>query len=448
MQAGRGELRRISRTMPSFDLLFAPLALLLAALAVGAATARHGAQPEASAHSGHRGLGFWQLAQGLACAGATLVALAPPPAPGAWLAQACFALWPVLWLAGWRRFQGRGVGPDPLNPGLAAGMASATGAGRVPGVGGVGAVGGAGLARWPTWATLAALGALLLPALWPESPAAIGPAAVASVALHLAVAVPLFQSSAGRAGTPLAALGAAVALAGLLPVLAMLPSADAAVWLQAQALATGLGGLVSAFVVLTLLYERTEQQLRASRRRLRVLANLDPLTQLPNRRHFQHLAQRALQADPPGSAVLLIFDIDHFKRINDHLGHAAGDRALCLVSTSLLDMLRSRDLAGRHGGDEFVLLLRQAGPRQAIGVAARIVEQVQRQAGAQGLPALSLSFGVVQVAPGEALPEALRRADQALYEAKRQGRSRAVAAVGDEQRPVFSESQRLGLTPC
>jgi len=64
------------------------------------------------------------------------------------------------------------------------------------------------------------------------------------------------------------------------------------------------------------------------------------------------------------------------------------------------------------------------------------------------LPTLSLSFGLVQVRAGEALDAALRRADQALYEAKRQGRSRAVAALGDESQPVFSESRPLGLLPA
>jgi diguanylate cyclase (GGDEF)-like protein len=121
---------------------------------------------------------------------------------------------------------------------------------------------------------------------------------------------------------------------------------------------------------------------------------------------------------------------------------------LCLVSSSVLEHLRAQDVAGRHGGDEFVLLLRQAQVRHAMGVASRIVQEVQTRAETNLLPNITLSFGVVQMAPGEALADALRRADQALYEAKRQGRSRAVAAVGNEARPVFRESQRLGLDAC
>ena len=135
-------------------------------------------------------------------------------------------------------------------------------------------------------------------------------------------------------------------------------------------------------------------------------------------------------------------------RINDSLGHAAGDRALCLVCGSVLEHLRAHDVPGRHGGDEFVLLLRETNTRDAMSVAARIVTDVQRRAPRQDLPQLSLSFGLVQVGMVEDIRMALRRADQALYEAKRQGRSRAVTAQGDEKRPVFTESQRLGLIPA
>ena len=145
--------------------------------------------------------------------------------------------------------------------------------------------------------------------------------------------------------------------------------------------------------------------------------------------------------------MLLLFDVDHFKQINDLLGHAAGDRALCLVSDSVQEHLRAADVAGRHGGDEFVLLLRRTDTQAAMGVAGRIVAEVQRRTAANELPRLSLSFGMVQVGVAEDVDAAMRRADQALYEAKRQGRSRAVAALGDEAQPVFGESQRLGLTP-
>lgn len=389
----------------------AAVLMLISALALSGAALRH---PQ------HRGLLWWQAALWLAAAGTTLATLWPRDAVNGvwvgWLVHLLLLQSPVLLLAGLRRFNGRQALP-------------------------------ADSAR--DWGVLTAAAAVhTLAAAGSGTPALAWAAAGATAGLHLYVACLIFMGDGGRDGTPLQALGAAIALAGLAPALAVLPTRDAPSWLAAQALAAGLAAVVMAFVVLTLLYERTERQLRASRRRLRVLANLDPLTQVPNRRHFHDLASRALRTDPAGSAVLLIFDIDHFKHINDHLGHAAGDRALCLVSGSVLENLRSQDVAGRHGGDEFVLLLRQANLQHATTVASRIVLEVQKRAGVNLLPTITLSFGVVQVAPAEALPDALRRADQALYEAKRQGRSRVVTAEGDEAQPVFHESQRLGLTAC
>jgi diguanylate cyclase (GGDEF)-like protein len=142
-----------------------------------------------------------------------------------------------------------------------------------------------------------------------------------------------------------------------------------------------------------------------------------------------------------------MFDIDHFKQINDMLGHAAGDRALRLVARCMHDTLRAQDVAGRQGGDEFALILPRTTVDEAMAVAGRIVARAQAMAKEEDMPHVSLSFGVVQAADGETVHDALRRADQALYEAKRQGRGRAVVAFGDEDEPVFTESQRLGLTP-
>lgn len=179
----------------------------------------------------------------------------------------------------------------------------------------------------------------------------------------------------------------------------------------------------------------------------------DPLTGAFNRRHLQarldQLAAQAAKAAPqPQVHALLAIDIDHFKLINDRLGHPAGDRALRLVGRCMQEALRDGDLAGRLGGDEFSLLLSGATLHQAMGVAERIVLQLQAQSPEHRLPVLTLSFGLVQVRAGEDVDAALHRADQALYEAKRQGRSRAVAAAQDaDDSPVFSESQRLGLTP-
>jgi diguanylate cyclase (GGDEF)-like protein len=267
-------------------------------------------------------------------------------------------------------------------------------------------------------------------------------AAATVLGLHGYVAAVLLLGPGGRDFVPVQVLALTVGLAGALPLAAVLVGMPV---LAAQAAALALVLPVLAFVGVALVCERTERQLRDSRRRLRVLAHLDSLTQLPNRRHFEALAESALAQDEPGTAALLHIDVDHFKRINDLFGHAAGDRALQLVSQAMLEALRSQDIPGRQGGDEFVLLLRRTTPAQAMSVAQRITTEVQRRAPLRQLPTVSLSVGVVQVAFGEGVAAALRRADQALYEAKRQGRSCAVTAEGDEDTPVFGVSRPMGL---
>jgi diguanylate cyclase (GGDEF)-like protein len=363
----------------------------------------------------YSGWGWWVLALWLGTLGAGLGGLVQTPA-GAMLSTPLLLQWPVLALVGLRRFH-----PRQALPGGERG----------------------------DWAVLAAAVALAEVALLTQGEVAGGAEWVLGacfVVVHLYAAALIFMGPGDADATPVLGLGAAMALAAFAPGLAALAAAPTQAPGPLRTAAATLGLVVLAFVALTLVCERTERQLRDSRRRLRVLANLDTLTQVPNRRHFRELADQALTQDDPGSSVLVLFDVDHFKQINDLLGHAAGDRALCLVSGSVLEHLRAHDVPGRHGGDEFVLLLRHTTTAQAMGVAARIVAEVQRRAPTMELPRLSLSFGLVQVGLCEDISTALRRADQALYEAKRQGRSRAVAALGDEREPVFSESQRLGLT--
>lgn len=219
---------------------------------------------------------------------------------------------------------------------------------------------------------------------------------------------------------------------------------------QELLLASGLlilvSSLVMVYLALMLTAERSEASLREVHRQLRFLANTDVLTRVPNRRHFHELAAQTLAEGARPPCALMMFDVDHFKRINDLLGHATGDEALRQVARCLRDSLRSQDVAGRLGGDEFAALLPGTGMDAAMTVAARIVEQLADRQVAPGIAPLSLSFGIVQMHDGESLDEALRRADQALYEAKRQGRSRAVTAFGHEEQPVFGESRSLGLS--
>ena len=211
-------------------------------------------------------------------------------------------------------------------------------------------------------------------------------------------------------------------------------------------------GLTSAMLAMAMVYlslllthERTTLKLAESQRRLRTLAYTDMLTEVPNRRHFYELATKALALRKPGTAAIVTFDIDHFKQINDTHGHAAGDEALREVARCTRDTLRTQDVAGRIGGDEFAMLLPQTDVVEALAVVDRLSARVEGQCATGSPIALSLSFGIVLARKGENVADALQRADQALYEAKRQGRSRAVVADGSANNPVFGESRAMGL---
>jgi diguanylate cyclase (GGDEF)-like protein len=205
--------------------------------------------------------------------------------------------------------------------------------------------------------------------------------------------------------------------------------------------------LFTVHLCLVLTHERTERDLRETQRQLRVLADIDMLTQVPNRRHFEELAGAAL-GGATARTVLMLFDIDHFKGINDSHGHAVGDEALRLVARCTREMLRTHDVLGRVGGDEFMLLLPGASVDDALVVADRVTARIdEEQRSARSPLRLSLSFGVVDIEAGEPLDTAQRRADLALYEAKRQGRRRAVPARKRDGSTVFEESRAFGFEP-
>ena len=362
----------------------------------------------------YRGFQWWTWALWLNAAGAVTITWLDAAHMALPLLQLVFVPWPLLCLLGLRRFHAR--------------------------------IALAGSARADLALLVALLaGASLAPRLFGDAAVVnLVPLMAASLAL-LYAAVVAWSAPRGHEAHGLTSLGALWLGVALLPALGWVWGM-AAPGAALQASVVALGSTVMAFMALSLSSQRTERELRQSRSRLRVLANIDMLTQVPNRRRFEELARRALQSDEDGSAALLLVDIDHFKQINDNLGHAAGDRALKLVSRCTLELLRSHDVAGRHGGDEFVMLLRRSSTQDAMQVAERLVSHLQQQAYAHALPRLTLSFGIVQMRRGESIDETLHRADLALYEAKRLGRSRAVAADGDSEQPVFRSSQRLGLT--
>jgi diguanylate cyclase (GGDEF)-like protein len=146
-------------------------------------------------------------------------------------------------------------------------------------------------------------------------------------------------------------------------------------------------------------------------RRLSEKASSDPLTGLG---HYGPFGER-LARSTPGRTALLAIDIDRFKQLNDEYGHQAGDRALVDLAHNLLATLRSGDELYRIGGDEFAAVIEVKRPEEAPAIAERLV-QAARSCGR------TISVGVALQAPNESSADTLRRADLALYEAKRTGR--------------------------
>ncbi|MCW2244615.1 diguanylate cyclase (GGDEF)-like protein [Azospirillum fermentarium] len=179
--------------------------------------------------------------------------------------------------------------------------------------------------------------------------------------------------------------------------------------------------------------ERT-RELAEANASLERLATTDALTGVWNRRHIMDLAvaevARARRYGRPLSVLLL--DLDHFKRVNDTYGHAAGDRTLRAVVARARGALRTTDCLGRCGGEEFLILLPETAPEEARMVAERVRTAIA--AGPMDFDghsfALSASIGVAAWQEGESsVEQALRRADAALYDAKNAGRNRTAVAA-------------------
>lgn len=175
--------------------------------------------------------------------------------------------------------------------------------------------------------------------------------------------------------------------------------------------------------------------LKASEERLRLLSITDSLTGAYNRRHFIDEAEKEIiRARRYNHATgLLLLDIDHFKRVNDTYGHAIGDEALKAFTAACQHELRSNDVLGRLGGEEFAVLLPETDGTGARLVAERIrhaVEDIGVVSEHHGIVRLTVSIGVSSCSGGARTVDALlSTADEALYRAKAAGRNRVVCAA-------------------
>ncbi len=170
-------------------------------------------------------------------------------------------------------------------------------------------------------------------------------------------------------------------------------------------------------------------QLTQQNCKLEHLASTDTLTRLTNRRRFlESLENERSRIERYGGALsLIMFDIDHFKKINDTWGHAVGDTVLCEIAHEAQQFLRKADIAARYGGEEFVILLPETELPGAVMIGNRLRQLVADTmiAHDQGPPiSVTVSIGVATLEKGESGEKMLIRADQAMYQAKNNGRNR------------------------
>lgn len=180
--------------------------------------------------------------------------------------------------------------------------------------------------------------------------------------------------------------------------------------------------------------QRQKYALGAALERINHLAAQDDLTGLLNRRRMSEVVQaereRCVRSRRP--LVLALLDLDFFKLVNDRYGHAAGDAVLCAFAGRVLDNLRSTDVLARWGGEEFLLLL----PETSLDGALVLLERVRREVAelrvetANGEISMTVSIGVAAGRVQETMEQVLEHADEALYQAKAQGRDRVVVYGG------------------
>jgi diguanylate cyclase (GGDEF)-like protein len=168
------------------------------------------------------------------------------------------------------------------------------------------------------------------------------------------------------------------------------------------------------------------------RRQYERAAMFDGLTGVHNRRWLDETLHRMVKRHENGGSRLAVslIDIDHFKSFNDTYGHAAGDHVLTVVATVLAANLRPTDLVARFGGEEFVIIFPDTGVDDAAIAAERVRQAVNEETmtmpDGTELPGVTISMGVAELTSGQSVPDLLKTADAAMYEAKEGGRNSVV----------------------
>ena len=344
-----------------------------------------------------RGSRWWLAANALLAIGLVLQAVVDPLGEGAPLAAVLALQWPIVTLAGVRRFYSRGA------------------------------------TRVPEWADRMAfiVAALVAVCTWLApfefaTTTQIYVACSMALAAYAAVAVSRLEDFATstplrtlRVGLVASALAQAAWLAVDVGYLgSRIAPSDVAI---GGMIATAATALLMTQLALVMNHERRIAHLLASQRKLKHLVDVDALTRLPNRRHFHELAERAVEA-ARDAATLIVFDVDRLKRVNELLGHANGDEALRQIGTALRETLRRRDVAGRIGGDEFAAVLPRTRLADSAIVVSRIVARLDDRQVAPRIAKVALNVGSVQMLPNETISDALRRAEASLVSVRNEAR--------------------------
>lgn len=180
---------------------------------------------------------------------------------------------------------------------------------------------------------------------------------------------------------------------------------------------------------------RANRELRRNEATIQELMLTDPLTGVGNRRRLDEaLATEVERGRRYGDTLcLLITDLDHFKEVNDRHGHTVGDEVLKRFAALLRDHCRQSDLVTRFGGEEFVLLLPDVHLESAVACAERIRQRLASQPLVPQVGRVTASFGVAMLSSNEEGGDLLRRADQALYRSKKEGRNRVTQSIAPGQ---------------
>ena len=296
------------------------------------------------------------------------------------------------------------------------------------------------------------IGVIAGPALWvaavvardpidPELRMIVGAAIVAAYAALTAGELWRERRKSLRARWPAIFVPLLHGIVLMLPILLgdLYRSADAAimaqVWVAAFVAELVIYAVGTVFIIVMLVSERTVSAHKTA-------ASIDPLTGLLNRRGFGEATSRMIEREAKAGrpVTVMIFDIDHFKSVNDRFGHAAGDDVLKVFSNIVVASLRMSDLVGRVGGEEFAALL-PCSIEEALLAAERVREAFEASGVAIDDAPLetTVSIGVAGGPANTELEVLMASADTALYQAKRTGRNRVEAAV---EQPLSLENAR------